>query len=279
MKTKLFVSKRTAWEAVLRRDRRYDGAFVYAAVTTGIYCRPSCPARSPRFRNTLILRSATDAERQGYAACLRCHPGHSLTPTEGKIRAALEHIDAHFDQVITLGTLSQLSHVSAHHLRETFKKIVGLSPKAYRDACRMAGFKRLLRSGASITNACYEAGFGSSRALYERTGQSLGMTPAAYQRGGSGARIRFTICNSSCGPLLIARTGVGVCSILIGENADVLAGQLKKEFPLACLEQRTVADCRELRTMCGLSEDPFLLKLPTEIRQRIFQARLSNALK
>src|ERR1700686_1095671 len=140
------------WHAVVRKDRRYDGKFVYAAVTTGIYCRPSCPARNPQRRNTLIFLTAAEAERQGYLACLRCHP-NSLAPAEKSIKAALDYIEAHLDQTITLRTLSQVSGLSPHHFREIFQRIVGLSPKAFCDARRIERFKHLVRAGESISSA------------------------------------------------------------------------------------------------------------------------------
>jgi AraC family transcriptional regulator of adaptative response/methylated-DNA-[protein]-cysteine methyltransferase len=152
------------WHAVVKKDRHYDGKFVYAAVTTGIYCRPSCPARNPQRRNTLIFL------------------------TEKSIKAALDYIETHLDQAITLNTLSQVSGLSPHHLQETFKRIVGLSPKAFCDARRIARFKQYLRAGQSISSACYEVGYGSSRALYEKTTRfSLGRTcprsgPTSLQR-------------------------------------------------------------------------------------------------
>src|SRR5580700_10651773 len=113
------VSKQAAWTAVLRRDRHYDGKFVYVVVTTGIYCRPSCPARSPRRQNTVILRNAVEAERRGYIACLRCQPQSSFSSAENSIKAALDYIDAHLDQPITLKILSQVSGLSPHHFRVT----------------------------------------------------------------------------------------------------------------------------------------------------------------
>lgn len=261
------------WRAVLRRDRRYDGQFVYAAVTTSIYCRPSCPARTPRRRNTLIFRSPRDAEKQGYIACLRCHPQWLLTPAEAKIVAALRYIDIHSDQVITLKTLSHASGLSAHHLRETFKTFVGLSPKSFCDLRRIATFKALVKAGESISRACYEAGFGSSRSLYEKTRQFLGMTPAAYQRGGRGVHIRFLICTFAFGAILIARTRIGVCAVLFGDNDRALVNELSREFPQARIE-------RESRVkgamISGVEVDPLVLKLPTSLRARVVQAKLFN---
>ena len=274
----LGVSNRAAWTAVLRRDRHYDGRFVYVAVTTGIYCRPSCPARSPRRRNTLIFRTVAEAEQRGYIACLRCQPRASLTSAENCIRGALDYIETHLDQPITLLTLSQASGLSPHHLRETFQRIVGLSPKAFCDARRIAGFKQLLRAGETISGACYQVGFGSSRALYEKTCQGLGMTPASYQRGGAGISIRHMILSWSPGLVLVARTGHGVCGVRFGQDERALVAGLKSEFPRAVLKKESRLRRRNAMRFVR-DEDPLMMKLPVSLRERIFQATLTNILK
>jgi AraC family transcriptional regulator of adaptative response/methylated-DNA-[protein]-cysteine methyltransferase len=266
-----------AWDAVLNKDRRYDGKFVYAAVTTSIYCRPSCPARNPQRRNTLIFVTATEAERQGYVACLRCHP-NSLTPAEKSIKAALDYIEAHLDQTITLTTLSQVTGFSPHHLQETFKRIVGLSPKAFCDARRIARFKQCLRAGQSISSACYEVGFGSSRALYEKTRKGLGMTPAVYRHGGKGIHVCFAITDSLLGSVLIAGTEHGLCVVLLGEDEDFLLRELRAEFPRAIFKQESSAKWKAAVLSCK-DEDPLLSKLPVSLRGRVFQARVWNSLQ
>jgi AraC family transcriptional regulator of adaptative response/methylated-DNA-[protein]-cysteine methyltransferase len=157
-------SDTTWWDAVLRRDRTYDGKFVYVAITTGIYCRPSCPSRRPHRRHALIFSGAAEAESAGYVPCLRCHP-NSLTHAERSIKAALDYIRVHVDRRITLDELSEASGLSPNHLQQTFKRIVGVSPKAFANAQRLIRFKRLVRAGASVSSACYEVGYGSSRAL------------------------------------------------------------------------------------------------------------------
>jgi|HubBroStandDraft_4_1064222.scaffolds.fasta_scaffold176726_2 AraC family transcriptional regulator of adaptative response/methylated-DNA-[protein]-cysteine methyltransferase len=271
------VTSEVAWDALLKKDRNYDGKFVYAAVTTGIYCRPSCPARSPQRRNTLIFWTAAEAERQGYVACLRCHP-NSLTAAERSIKTALDYIETHLDQTLTLNTLSQVSGLSPHHLRETFKQIVGLSPKAFCDARRIARFKQYLRAGQSISSACYEVGYGSSRALYERTSRGMGMTPAAYRRGGKGVHIRYTITNSALGLVLTAVTEHGLCAVLLGEDDDLLVRELREEFPKADLKRESSAQSKTAMHSCQ-AEDPLLSKLPMSLRGRIFQAKVWNILK
>jgi AraC family transcriptional regulator of adaptative response/methylated-DNA-[protein]-cysteine methyltransferase len=263
------------WHAVVKKDRHYDGKFVYAAVTTGIYCRPSCPARNPQRRNALIFLTAAEAERRGYAACLRCYP-NSLTPAEKSIKAALEYIEAHLDQTTTLNTLSQVSRLSPHHLQETFKRIVGLSPKAFCDARRIARFKQYVRAGQSISSACYEVGYGSIRALYEKTRKGLGMTPAVYRHGGKGIHACYAITDSLLGSVLVAGTEQGLCAVLLGEDEKVLLRELRKEFPDAILKQESFAKWEAAILSCQ-DEDPLLSKLPESLRCRVFQARVWNS--
>jgi AraC family transcriptional regulator of adaptative response/methylated-DNA-[protein]-cysteine methyltransferase len=259
------------WHAVVKKDRHYDGKFVYAAVTTRIYCRPSCPARNPHRRNTLIFLTTAEAERQGYISCLRCHP-NSLTPAERSIKAALDYIEAHLDQTITLNTLSLVSGLSPHHLQETFKRIIGLSPKSFCDARRIARFKQHLRAGQSISNACYEVGYGSSRALYEKTRKGLGMTPAVYRHGGKGIHICYAITQSALGSALVASTEQGVCSVLLGDDESALIHELRQEFPPAVLRRASSAKLKAVQS-CQ-DQDPLLLKLPVSLQGRVFLARI-----
>ncbi len=279
MTTRPGITSNAAWGAVLKKDRHYDGEFVYAAVTTGIYCRPSCPSRNPHRRNAAIFWTVGEAERQGYVACLRCHP-NSFTAAEKSIKAALVYIEAHLDQTITLRTLSQVSGLSPHHLQETFKRIVGLSPKAFCDARRIARFKHYLRAGQSISSACYEVGYGSSRALYEKTKNGLGMTPAVYRRGGKGIHVFYAIADSALGSVLVAGTEQGLCAVLLDEDndEDLLLHELREEFPGAVFKPGPSTKWKTAVLSCQ-DEDPLLSKLPVSLRGRIFQARVWNSLQ
>ena len=262
------------WGAILRRDRSYDGKFVYVAVTTGIYCRPSCPSRRPHRHHALIFSNATEAEGAGYAACLRCHP-NSWTPAEKSIKAALDYIEEHFDTRITLEELSQISGLSPSHLQQTFKRIVGVSPKAFCDARRLTRFKQLLRAGESISRACYEVGFGSSRALYENAARWLGMTPRTYQRRGEGTVIRYALTRSFLGPLLVAAAERGVSSIRIGSDDDVLVQDLQEEFSRAVLvpDKKFLAQWALPPESCA-AEDLFLSMFPIVAQHRIVETKL-----
>jgi AraC family transcriptional regulator of adaptative response/methylated-DNA-[protein]-cysteine methyltransferase len=262
------------WQTVLQRDRLQDGNFVYVALTTGIYCRPSCPARHPHRRNAALVESVAEAERLGYAACRRCHPD-SLAPAERSIRAALMYIEARLGHTMTLNTLSQVSGLSPNHLHQTFRRIVGLSPKGFCDARRLARFKERLRVGDSISEACYSVGYGSSRALYEKASKRLGMTPATYQRGGIGIRIRYAHIASTLGLVLLAGTEEGICAILLGENDQTVIRQLRGDFPKAILTRDRVAPRRWTASIEACQrEDPLLAKLPLEFRVRVFQAKV-----
>ena len=261
---------------MFRKDRRYDGKFVYGAVTTGIYCRPSCPARNPMRRNIHMFWTAGEAERRGYVPCLRCHPS-SLTPAERGIKAVLDYIEAHLDQMVTLKELSDVALLSPHHLQGVFKRIVGLSPKAFCDARRFARFKQHLRGGQSIAAACYEVGYGSSRALYERTKKHMGMTPSGYRRGGDGVRIQYSLTKAVGNTVLIARTRMGLCAVLSGEEARALIRDLRGEFPKAEIRRELSAKWKFAMRSCCV-EDPLLSRLPLDLRRRVFQAMVWNTL-
>lgn len=268
----------TAWNAILARDRHSDGKFVYAALTTGIYCRPSCPARHPLRRNTLLFATAGEAEKEGFIACGRCCPGsNSQTLAEKCVRAVLDYIEAHSNLTITLATLSQVTGLSPNHLQETFKRIAGISPKAFCDARRLAHFKMCLRAGESIVNASYSVGYGSSRALYERASKSMGMTPSTYQGGGEGVRIRYAIF---AGRTLVASTALGVCAVLLAENENLLFRQLKEEFFKALLaRERTPPTTWAAAIRSAQHEDPLLSQLSSPLRGRLFQAKVLLALR
>ena len=272
-----FATDLAVWKAVIRRDRRYDGRFLYAATTTGIYCRPSCPTRNPDRRNTVICWTAEEAERRGYVACLRCYP-KTLAPAERAVRNALDHIEAHFEQALSLETLSRVPGLSPHHLQETFKRIVGMSPKALCDAERIFRFKESLRAGHSISEACYEAGYGSSHAIYEKVRERLGITPGAYRSGAKGMRIRYAIIGSKCGTVLIAGTDKGTCAVLVGDDRNVLIRMLHGEFPNAafCEQSSRLWTHTVLRCQCS---DPFVSNLPVTMRTRIFQAKVMDQLR
>jgi len=268
------------WRSVVQRDREADADFVYVALTTGIYCRPSCPARLPQRRDVIVFPTADEAARHGYSACRRCHSAAgSLAPAEKSIKAALEYIEAHLECAITLRALSRIAGLSQNHLQETFTRIVGLSPKTFCSYRRLARLKEHLRNGESVANAAYASGYGSMRSLYERAYKALGMTPATYRRGAPGERIGYVTSSVTLGRVLVARTERGVCGVLLGDEDDALLADVTREFSRAVLVREDASHAGSMAAILHHDqEDPLLSKLHFQIRRDVFQAKLWHAL-
>jgi AraC family transcriptional regulator of adaptative response/methylated-DNA-[protein]-cysteine methyltransferase len=221
------------WQAVSSRDARFDGAFVFAVRTTGVFCRPSCGSRRPKRENVEFFTGAEGARSCGFRACLRCRP-ENAGQTDPRVEAVLracEVLDE--DSDLSLDELSRQVAFSPAHLQKTFKEIVGVSPKRYREIRKMERFKREVREGRDVTDAMYEAGYGSSSRLYETAGEKLGMTPATYKKGGQGMEITYVIADSELGKILVARTKRGICSVTFGDTDDELRRDFEAEFPNA----------------------------------------------
>jgi AraC family transcriptional regulator of adaptative response/methylated-DNA-[protein]-cysteine methyltransferase len=222
-----------AWAAVLAREGHYDGRFVYAVTSTGVYCRPSCPSRRPVRRNVAFFRDPAGAEAAGYRACLRCHPRASATASALAVAKVRAYIDAHADEPLTLAVLAREAGLSPHHLQRVFKRATGLSPKEYAGAVRTQRFKAHVKKESSVTTAIYEAGYGSGSRVYESADARLGMTPATYRQGGRGMQIHYTITDSPLGRLLVGATERGVCAVQLGASDRALAAALTEEYPRA----------------------------------------------
>ena len=220
------------WNAVLTKDRGFDGQFVFAVSSTGIYCRPSCPSRRPKRANVSFFALSAAAESAGFRACLRCHPDRMQTsdPQLAMVQQVCGLIETSDDEPVTLDSLSERVGVSSFHLQRTFKSIMGMSPSEYAEARRVDKFKQSVQAGEKITDAIYDAGFGSSSRLYELASSQLGMTPATYGKGGRGAVIRYATADSPLGRLLVAATAKGVCSVRLGDSDDELTTELRREF-------------------------------------------------
>jgi AraC family transcriptional regulator of adaptative response/methylated-DNA-[protein]-cysteine methyltransferase len=195
------------------------------------------------------------------------------------VKAVLEYIDSHYSEKITLLTLSRVTGLAPNHFQETFKRIVGVSPKALCDAKRLRHFKQLLRNGKTISAAIYGAGFESSRAVYEKSSSRIGMTPSTYRRGGEGATVRYAITDAKLGRLLVARTERGICALLIGSDDKLLVGELQGELPKALLvREKTTPRQRIAAAQSCQSEDPLIAKLPDPLRKHVFEVKMWKAL-
>jgi AraC family transcriptional regulator of adaptative response/methylated-DNA-[protein]-cysteine methyltransferase len=269
------VASDSRWQAVLDRDAGSDGKFVFAVRSTGVYCRPSCPARRPRRENVQFFAAPLEAEQAGFRACLRCRPRTSGSPRQELIRAVCRYIEQHLDEAVTLAQLGQKFGQSPFHLQRTFKAALGITPREYANSCRMRGFRRSLKAGHSVTRAMHEAGYSSSSRLYSRTAAELGMEPSKYRRGAIAAVIHYTCENSPLGRILIAATEKGICSIQFADSDEELEQGLKQEFPFA-QRRRDDAGMAEFvrhigRQMKGLE---LAQTLPLDIQATVFQRRV-----
>ena len=225
------------WQAVLGRDQSQDGSFVYAVATTRIYCRPSCPSRRPGRAHVSFYSTPDAAEAAGYRACLRCEPRSTTRTVQRQIEQARQYLDQHATEPVTLEQLSHLVGLSPFHLQRSFKRLVGVTPKAYASARRLERMKTRLRNGDTVSRATYDAGYGSGSRAYEHAQARLGMTPGAYREGGRGMRVRYALVPTSVGLLLVAATERGLCAVALGDEAEELEAGLRKEYPAAAIER------------------------------------------
>ena len=236
----LSTTEEELWQAVVSRDGRLDGEFVFAVSSTGIYCRPSCPSRRPGRARVTFFPLPEVAESAGFRACLRCRPRDAAV-NDHKIdivRRACQLL-ADSDEPANLASLSEALGVSSFHLQRTFKKVVGITPRQYAEACRTNKFKERVREGHPITGAMYDAGYGSSSRLYERSTAELGMTPATYGRNGRGTTITYATAKCELGYLLVAATDKGACAVRLGSTKGELESELRTEFSAAQVEPDT----------------------------------------
>ena len=264
------------WNAVVARDAARDGEFVFAVSSTGVYCRPSCAARRPRRENVQFFLRPEQAEQAGYRACLRCRPkSFSGNAESDSVKLICRFIEQHLDEPLTLDRLGKEFHQSPFHLQRRFKAMLGITPREYADSSRLRLLKRNLQAGDSVTRAMYDAGYGSSSRLYERTASQLGMTPDKYRRGAIAAAIRYACADSPLGRMLIAATERGICSIQFARSDGELIEGLKREFPFAARKvdegglQSWVGEL--VRHMRGKDLDS---SLPLDIRATAFQRRV-----
>lgn len=269
-----------AWRAVEQRDPRFDGRFVYAVKSTRVYCRPSCPSRRPR-RDRVTFYSAPDAaEQAGFRACRRCHPREAAPAAAIAVERARRYIEAHADRTITLPALAREVGVSPFHLQRTFKRVLGVSPREYHDALRVSNFKSRLRAGDTVSRATYEAGYGSSSRVYERSDRSLGMTPAVYRRGGEGMQITYTIVASPFGRLLIGATERGVCAVALGDTDTALVDGLRADFPLADIERADGSHHDWVEGIVGqIGGGNLGVDVPLDVRGTAFQKQVWSLLR
>jgi len=269
-----------AWQAVLNRDRRFNGKLVYAVSSTGIYCRPTCPSRRPAPRHVAFFSTPHQAEAAGYRACLRCHPQLSSgDPSDKAVERARRYLDEHVAEPVTLDLLSKEVGLSPWHLQRLFRARVGLSPKAYHAAQRIRRLKSCLRAGSTVTQATYEAGFGSGSRVYERFLAETGMTPGRFRSGGHGVTLRYAMASTVLGRVLVAATDRGLVAVSLNDDDESLLESLRQDYPRAALRRDQVGLQGCIRAVRGCLDGQTVKAVPVHVTATAFQRLVWCALQ
>ena len=279
--TSAFTEAEARWQAVVSRNPAADGAFYYSVRTTGVYCRPGCPARRARRENVRFHATSQEAEQAGFRPCKRCRP-NERTRAERQavlVEKACRAIEE-ADEAPHLEELANSAGLSRYHFHRVFKAHTGLTPKGYANAQRAQRVREELTRSETVTAAIYGAGFNSNSRFYESTARILGMTPTAFRAGGAGTTICFAVGACWLGGILVAASAKGVCAIFLGDDPDSLVRNLQDRFPRAQLIGGDAAFERLVAVVVGFVAAPGLgLDLPLDIRGTAFQQRVWEALR
>jgi AraC family transcriptional regulator of adaptative response/methylated-DNA-[protein]-cysteine methyltransferase len=269
------------WAAVAARDRSADGRFVYSVRTTGVYCRPSCAARPARPENVAFHADGPAAQRAGFRPCKRCVPdGPTLDERHAAIVADLCRLIDAAEAPLSLDELAAHARLSAYHLHRLFRRVTGLTPKAYAGAQRAHRVRCELTRSDSVTDAIYAAGYQSNGRFYAEADAALGMTPTRYRAGGADAEIRYAIGVCTLGAILVGCSDRGVCAITLGDDPAALADELRRRFPRARLVGGDADFEQVVAQVVGLVEQPAQgITLPLDVRGTAFQHRVWQALR
>ena len=268
----------SCWQAVCNRDGQYDGQFVFAVHSTGIYCRPSCPARRPLRRNVSFQCTPAEAEQAGFRPCRRCSP-QGLSPAEQLdqlVSAACRLLDSS-DKPLTLAQLAARIGLSASHLARAFKARTGLTPRAWSEAQRRARLEQQLPAADSVLDAALSVGYSGTRALYQ---QAAALSPAQRRKQGAGELLRYSIAPCPLGHLLLASSAKGICALLFGDDPAALRTELQQRFAAAELQADDAGLGDSLRqVLAQISEPQRAAQLPLDIRGTAFQQQVWRALQ
>ena len=275
------------WQQVLERDASADGQFFYAVKSTGIFCKPSCPSRRPTRKQVRFFPTTEAAEAAGFRACKRCEPERTTAkadPQAEAIAAVTEYLKEHAEERTKLEDVAKATGVGKLTILRGFKRVLGVSPGQYAKEARLAKFKEKVREPKTrITDAIYEAGYGSSSRLYEKSSAALGMTPRTMREGGAGLLIRYCTAPSPLGRMLVATTDVGICSIAFGKDDAELVAGLRERFnkaQLVAAKGNTGWLAEAVAFVSSqMGEHPLAATFPLDVRATAFQQRVWKALQ
>ncbi|MFL6765628.1 MAG: bifunctional transcriptional activator/DNA repair enzyme AdaA, partial [Sphingomicrobium sp.] len=264
----------TAWAAFMRRDRGWDGRIIGAVSTTGIYCKPSCPARRPKREHVEFFSTGEEARAAGYRPCLRCKPDEVGRDREA-VAEAVRFIEA-AEEPPTLGEIAEAVGYAPHHFQRIFKRDLGVSPAEYARALRNRRSEAALKANGRVTDAVYDAGYSGPSSFYSDAKERLGMTPSAWRDGGRGETIRWTTFDSPLGPMLIAATSKGICRLTFDDSVE----SLERLFPKATIVKDD-GGLKELveGALIAIERPPAAPDLPIDVAGTAFQEAVWRELR
>ncbi len=268
------------WEAVLRRDRSWDGAFVFAVTSTGIYCRPSCPARRPLRHRVKFFTSANDARENGFRACLRCEPDESYQTGSAEKIVAKVIAQIHSKGDYSLDAIAPTLGLSKSYVQRAFTQLLGVSPLQYATSLKVESFREALANGGTASRAAFDAGFDSLSRAYAAAAQQMGMTPGQYKQGAKGVAVRYRVTTCALGIALVAITAKGVCKVVLGNSDTELLHELHKEYPNAILDEADEQLAKAIDVVVNLAAGKSAShSIPLDLQGTAFQLRVWRALR
>jgi AraC family transcriptional regulator of adaptative response/methylated-DNA-[protein]-cysteine methyltransferase len=280
MKRNAAINDEVRWQAVLDRDLAADGQFVFAVLTTGIYCRPSCRARHALRQNVRFYPNVSAAEAAGFRACKRCQPNKADPQQQriDKVAQACRLLEQ--ERTLTLDELAREVAVSPYYFHRLFKSVTGMTPRAWQQAWRAKTLRDALKESPTVTDAVLAAGFPGSSSFYRHADDTLGMTARQFRRGGDDLRVHYTLQSCLLGRCLVAASSRGICAVLPGDNDETLIAELEQMFPHAQREEADDGFRQQVAQVIALLDGQrTTVSLPLDIRGTAFQQAVWQALR
>ena len=275
-----YASDAGRWAAVAARDRGADGRFFYGVRTTGIVCRPGCASRRPRRHNVVFFDSLAAAVAQGFRLCKRCRPANAAAGCAPRAVIDACRLIETRETVPALADLAGALDISASKLHRLFRSTLGITPKEYAEGLKAGRFRRVLERGGSVTEAVYEAGYGSASRAYERAPEHLGMTPGAYRKRGRGVEVRFATARCRLGAVAVAATPRGVCAVELGDSRRELARRIRDRFSGASRVEEGGPLTGWVADIVHQIDSPgYVAGVPLDIQSTAFQLKVWRALR
>lgn len=275
------TTEQRRWQAVQQRDEAADGRFVFAVVTTGVFCRPSCRSRRARRENVRFYDDASAAIAAGYRPCKRCQPDRQPPSQQRTARIADAcRLLAASETPLTLAEIAAQMAMSPGHFHRQFRAATGLTPRAWQQAQRAERLRTSLASGESVTRALFDAGFQTGSNYYYHADAALGMTAGQYRSGAAQVAVCYTIAPCTLGLCLVARSERGICAILLGDDDNALHAELLSLFPHAMADDGSGEFDRQVAQVIAVIDAPQrTCTLPLDIRGTAFQQQVWQALR